>query len=46
MLGERAWHASRLGAPTDIDELQQRVVLLEQHAVDIRLQIEERDQEP
>ncbi len=44
-LGERAWHESGLGAPTDIDELQQRVVFLEQHAVDLRLQPEERDQD-
>jgi hypothetical protein len=44
-LGERAWHESGLGAPTDIDELQQRVVFLEQHTVDLRLQLEERDQD-
>jgi hypothetical protein len=44
-LGERAWRESGLGAPTDIDELQQRVVMLEQHTVDLRVQLEARDQD-
>ena len=45
LLGEQAWHATGLGAPTDIDHLQQRSATLEQHLVDLRLQLEERDQD-
>ncbi len=45
MLGERAWHESGLGAPDDVDQLKQRVVFLEQNVVDLRLQLEERDQD-
>jgi hypothetical protein len=45
LLGEQAWRATGLGAPTDIDHLQQRIVILEQQAVDLRLQLEERDQD-
>jgi transposase-like protein len=45
LLGEQAWRATGLGAPTDIDQLQQRIVSLEQQVVDLRLQLEERDQD-
>ena len=45
LLGEHAWHASGLGAPTDIEEHQRKIVLLEQQVVDLRLQLDERDQE-
>jgi hypothetical protein len=45
LLGEQAWQATGLGAPTDIDQLQQRLVTLEQQIVEIRLQLEERDQD-
>ena len=45
MLGEQAWRATGLGAPTDIEQLQQRIVTLEQQIVDLRLQLEERDQD-
>jgi hypothetical protein len=45
LLGEQAWRASGLGAPTDIQQLQQRIVTLEQHVVELRLQLEERDQD-
>lgn len=45
LLGEQAWRASGLGAPTDIDELQRRIVFLEQQVVDLHLQIETRDEE-
>jgi transposase-like protein len=45
LLGEQAWRASGLGAPTDIDQLQQRIVTLEQQIVELRLQLEERDQD-
>jgi len=44
-LGEQAWHESGLGTPDDIDQLKQRIVTLEQHTVDLRLQLEERDQD-
>ncbi|MFI7081800.1 hypothetical protein ACIBO1_31375 [Micromonospora sp. NPDC049903] len=44
-LGEQAWRQSGLGAPDDIDALNQRVVTLEQQVVDLRLQLEERDDE-
>ena len=45
LLGEQAWRATGLGAPTDIDQLQQHIVTLEQQVVDSRLQLEERDQD-
>lgn len=44
-LGEQAWHESGLGVPDDIDQLKQRIVTLEQHTIDLRLQLEERDQD-
>jgi chromosome segregation ATPase len=44
-LGEQAWRASGLGAPDDIDTLNQRIVALEQQVVDLRLHLEERDDE-
>ena len=44
-LGERAWRESGLGAPADIDALSQKVTHLEQQAIDLRLQLEERDQD-
>ena len=44
-LGEQAWRESGLGAPADIDQLNQRIVTLEQHVVDVRLQLEERTQD-
>ena len=45
LLGEQAWRQSGLGAPDDIDQLKQQITHLEQHVVDVRLQLEERDQE-
>jgi len=45
LLGQLAWHQSGLGAPADIDALQQKITHLEQRAVDLRLQLEERDQD-
>ena len=45
LLGEQTWRESGLGAPDDVDELKQRIVHLEQQAVDLRLQLEERDQD-
>ena len=44
-LGEQAWRESGLGAPADIDTLSQKVTHLEQQAIDLRLQLEERDQD-
>ena len=44
-LGEQAWRESGLGAPDDINQLKQQIVTLEQHTVDLGLQLEERDQE-
>lgn len=45
LLGEQAWRATGLGASTDIDQLQQRIVMLEQQIVELRLELEERDQD-
>lgn len=44
-LGEHVWRESGLGAPQDLDELQQRITQLEQQTIDLRLQLEERDQD-
>ena len=44
-LGEQAWRESGLGAPADIDALSQKITHLEQQAIDLRLQLEERDQD-
>lgn len=44
-LGEHLWRESGLGAPRDVDELQQRIIQLEQQSIDLRLQLEERDQD-
>jgi len=44
-LGEQAWRESGLGAPADIDALAQKITSLEQQAIDLRLQAEERDEE-
>ena len=45
LLGEQAWRASGLGAPEDIEQLNQRIVFLEQQVIDLRLQLDDRDQE-
>ena len=44
-LGEQAWRESGLGAPADIDALTQTITSLEQQAIDLRFQAEERDEE-
>ena len=44
-LGERAWHASGLGAPADIDALHQQTTRLEQQIIDLSLQLAERDED-
>ncbi len=44
-LGEQTWRESGLGAPADIDALNQKITHLEQQAADLRLQLGERDQD-
>jgi len=44
-LGEQAWRESGLGTPADIDALNQKITHLEQQAIDLHLQLEERDQD-
>jgi Family of unknown function (DUF6262) len=44
-LGEHAWRESGLGAPADIDALRQQITRLEQQAIDLRLQLQERDED-
>ena len=44
-LGEQAWRESGLGAPPDIDALNDKITQLEQQAADLRLQLAERDDE-
>lgn len=43
LLGEQAWNESGLGVPDDIDRLKQQIGTLQQHTIDLRLQLEERD---
>lgn len=45
VLGEQAWRESGLGAPDDIEELKQQITILEQQVIDLRQQLEERDEE-
>jgi hypothetical protein len=45
LLGEKAWHASGLGAPADIDELQRKVNRLEQAQIDFTARLDERAEE-
>ncbi|MHB8188106.1 MAG: DUF6262 family protein [Dermatophilaceae bacterium] len=44
-LGEQAWRESGLAAPTDIDALNQKITHLEQQVIELRLQLEERDED-
>ncbi len=44
-LGEHAWRESGLGTPADTDALSKQITHLEQQAIDLRLQLEERDQD-
>jgi hypothetical protein len=44
-LGEQAWQESGLGTPADIDAIEQQATQLEQQVIDLRLQLEERDQD-
>jgi chromosome segregation ATPase len=45
ILGEQAWHESGLGVHPDIDALRQQITHLEQATIDLRLKLEERDEE-
>jgi chaperonin cofactor prefoldin len=45
LLGDQAWRESGLGAPADIEQLNTRITSLEQQTADLRLQLEERDDE-
>jgi len=45
VLGEQAWRESGLGAPDDVEQLKQQIISLEQQVVDLRLRVEERDEE-
>ncbi|MDA8355808.1 MAG: hypothetical protein M0Z95_05835 [Actinomycetota bacterium] len=44
-LGEKVWSESGLGTPADIDALQHQITRLEQQLIDLRLQLEERDED-
>jgi Family of unknown function (DUF6262) len=44
-LGEQAWRESGLGTPADIDALNQKIIYLEQQAIDLRLQLEEQGED-
>ena len=44
-LGEHTWRESGLGAPADIDALHQRITHLEQQAIDLQQQLDERDED-
>lgn len=41
LLGEQAWKESGPGPPTDIDQLQQQIITLEQQVVVLSGQLEE-----
>jgi uncharacterized protein DUF6262 len=45
VLGEQTWRESGLGAPVDIDALNHKITSLEQQVIDLRMQLEERDQD-
>jgi cell division protein ZapA (FtsZ GTPase activity inhibitor) len=44
-LGEKAWQESGLSVPADIDALNQKIGHLEQQVIDLRLRLDERDQD-
>jgi chromosome segregation ATPase len=45
LLGEQAWRESGLGSPLDVDQLQRRVVELEQHTIALQGELAERTEE-
>ncbi len=44
-LGEKVWHETGLDISVDIDALHEKINHLEQQAIDLRLQLQERDQD-
>jgi hypothetical protein len=44
-LGQRAWREAGLGGPADYDQLTSRITELEQAIIDIREELEQRDQD-
>jgi Family of unknown function (DUF6262) len=44
-LGQQAWRESGLAAPHDIDQLTHRITDLEQQILDLKLKLDERDQD-
>src|SRR5580704_17617983 len=44
-LAEHAWRESGLGTPADIDALNQKIIYLEQQAIDLRLQLGEQGED-
>jgi chromosome segregation ATPase len=44
-LGTQAWRESGLGAPADIDALSQKITHLEQQVLDLKFQLEERNED-
>jgi hypothetical protein len=44
-LGEHAWRESGLGAPANTDALNQQITHLEQQVIDLRLRLDERDED-
>jgi hypothetical protein len=44
-LGEQTWRETGLGAPDDVEELKQRIILLEQEKAALSLQLDERTQD-
>jgi len=45
ILGQHTWRESGLGTPTDIDTLNQKITHLEQQTIDLRLQLEEQNED-
>lgn len=45
VIGETVWQESGLGVPADLDTLNQTINQLEQQVLDLRLQLDERDQD-
>ncbi|WP_234021354.1 hypothetical protein [Streptomyces sp. 142MFCol3.1] len=44
-LGQAAWEASGLGAPADVETLTRQVTELEQQVLDLRVELDERDED-
>jgi hypothetical protein len=45
VLGEQAWRESGLGAPADISALNHEITQLQQQAIDLQFQLEQRDED-